>query len=121
MRHHRGVPLGLVLVAVGCIPLARAPVPVVCPPAPTPPPSANDRACLDCHGWGPTLREPYTIVVDGRIAATIGAARDSLRATKALAELNLNTIKTIEIVRSPRAQTLYPAATGDVVSITRCY
>jgi hypothetical protein len=107
-----------VLLAVGCIPLARPRGPVACPPTP---PSASDRICLDCHGFSLGIGVPYTLVIDGRIAATVIAPGDSVKADTAWARVDPNTIRDIEVIRAPRAQELYPASAGDIVAVRRCY
>jgi hypothetical protein len=61
------------------------------------------------------------MVIDGRIEAIVAIAGDSLKADLAWAKVKPNTLKGIEVIRSPRGQKLYPEATGDVISITRCY
>ena len=67
------------------------------------------------------IRAPYTIVIDNRIKATIASAGDSLLAESIWAKVDANTIKAVEILRGPGARDRYPAATGDVIAVTRCY
>jgi hypothetical protein len=67
------------------------------------------------------IRVPYTIVIDNRIKATIVSEGDSLLAESIWPKVDVNTIKAVEILRGPRARDRYPAATGDVIAVTRCY
>jgi hypothetical protein len=67
------------------------------------------------------VRAPYTIVIDNRIEATIVSEADSLIAERIWAKVDVNTIKALEILRGPSARQRYPAATGDVIAVARCY
>jgi hypothetical protein len=67
------------------------------------------------------IRAPYTIVIDNRNETTIVSEGDSLLAERVWAKVDVNTIKSVEILRGPGARDRYPAATGDIIAVTRCY
>jgi hypothetical protein len=64
---------------------------------------------------------PASYVLDGRLIAVPRAGRDSGNTDAALADVDPNTIKRIEIIHPPEAQRRFPGTIGDVVNVDRCF
>ena len=83
--------------------------------------STNKRIKIDNPPPARVVKPPYTVVVDGEVVAVVRAAADTTKESSALKSVDLETVKSIAILRGAAATEQYPTAVGDVLSITRCY
>jgi hypothetical protein len=109
----------------GCLHRSAQLAPIACPAdsLPASAPSIGASAKIKIDGPPPTalFKGAYTVVVDDQILVIVRTDADTVALLKAWKSLDMATVKSIDVIRAPRATVRYPNAVGDVLRIARCY
>ena len=109
----------------GCVHRASPHAAIACPTTDvssrTQASATNPRVQLDGPPPVALAHAPYTLVLDDHILAKVETENDTLKLRDAWKAVDMATVRSIEIIRTPTATSRFPSAIGDVVHVVRCY